>query len=318
MEVKIDIKVVGDCWHNQGEVVEQLKRVQPTDIVILDLQSEGPSLHRTGVVSVVCSYVQSDHVLVTKWSNPCESVPFGKLLCGARSHFWRYSKNYWTAVETSTVPAKFNFGLFLGRNTIARNCILFDCEHRWPGKFLSSRMKNNVSDHWAIKPGDLETIEQWTTVQDRPQIQSWISSNPVPSIDDKNVRDQYHVPEQSSVDCNQSLLRYYNQFDVEIVCETYTLGDTFFPTEKTVRPIMAAKPLLVYGPRNFLARLRDLGFKTYNEHWDESYDKLEGPERWHAMRTVIDDIMINQKYLAGQNIALQNRQRLWDMITYDR
>jgi hypothetical protein len=79
---------------------------------------------------------------------------------------------------------------------------------------------------------------------------------------------------------------------------------------------MAAKPFLVYGPKNFLARLQDLGFKTYNNYWDESYDKLEGPQRWQAMQLVIDDIIKNNKQVVGQGVALHNRLRLWDMITH--
>ena len=50
------------------------------------------------------------------------------------------------------------------------------------------------------------------------------------------------------------------------------------------------KPLLIYGPRYFLRRLRDLGFQTWHQFWDESYDDLEGYPRWLAMRSVAQHI----------------------------
>jgi hypothetical protein len=118
------------------------------------------------------------------------------------------------------------------------------------------------------------------------------------------------------VDTNKSLLQHYHNFAVEIVCETYTLGNTFFPTEKTIRPLMAAKPILVYGPRYFLARLRELGFRTYNEIWDESYDLYQGPERWHLMRKSMNRLLecgrVEQIAVLTQahEIAMFNRQHL--------
>jgi hypothetical protein len=75
------------------------------------------------------------------------------------------------------------------------------------------------------------------------------------------------------------LRRWYSIFDIELVAETYCHGDTFFVTEKTVRPIVAGKSMMVYGPQNYLARLRDLGFQTWNHIWDETYDQLTGALR---------------------------------------
>jgi len=108
-------------------------------------------------------------------------------------------------------------------------------------------------------------------------------------------------------------LEHYDQFVTELVAETYTIGNTFFPTEKTLRPVMAARPILVYGPKYFLSRLRDLGFETYSTCWDESYDELEGPARWQAIKKLILQIEVTDVAWA---IAYRNRQHLKRMI-YD-
>ena len=44
---------------------------------------------------------------------------------------------------------------------------------------------------------------------------------------------------------------------------------------------------MVYGPRFFLSRLKDLGFNTFESLIDESYDLMQGPDRWDAMKKEI-------------------------------
>lgn len=45
-----------------------------------------------------------------------------------------------------------------------------------------------------------------------------------------------------------------------------------FMSEKTWTPILNRRPFVVIGAVGTLARLHELGFKTFNEFWDESYD----------------------------------------------
>jgi hypothetical protein len=163
---------------------------------------------------------------------------------------------------------------------------------------------------------DLDLIQYWIESDFEKLFCQWCESNPVSSLDFHSIRDQY----QPGINTNLDILQFYSKFDIELVSESYTRGDTFFPTEKTVRPIMAAKPVLIYGPRNFLLRLRQLGFETYHSVWDESYDQLEGPDRWHAIKHIIDSVMSStpssrQDLLqrAGQ-IAMKNRLHLAKMI----
>ena len=129
----------------------------------------------------------------------------------------------------------------------------------------------------------------------------------ITSIDSHHVRDQYRP------DCNTNLdlLQHYHKFDIEIVCESYTRGQTFFVTEKTIRPLCAGRPVLLYGPRHFLKNLRNLGFQTWGSVWDESYDNLEGPERWKAMQAVIKDLhntQQNQIWQQCQSACLHNHK----------
>lgn len=55
---------------------------------------------------------------------------------------------------------------------------------------------------------------------------------------------------------------------------TETVGDYPYPflTEKTFKGILSKRPMLIAGPRYSVATLRDLGFKTWNNFWNEDYD----------------------------------------------
>lgn len=69
-----------------------------------------------------------------------------------------------------------------------------------------------------------------------------------------------------------------------IITETSSTdnGESVMITEKTIKPMLACHPFIVFGNRRILRYLRDLGFKTFANTIDESYDtkydiyRLEG------------------------------------------
>lgn len=70
-----------------------------------------------------------------------------------------------------------------------------------------------------------------------------------------------------------NISKLYHNFLIEIVCETYFTGNTFFPTEKIWRPISMKTPFIVQGPENYYKNLRKLGFKTFHGYWDEGFNE---------------------------------------------
>lgn len=89
---------------------------------------------------------------------------------------------------------------------------------------------------------------------------------------------------------HQELLSCYDRLFVDIVCETMTTGRTFQLTEKIARPLLTKNPFIVFGPANFLRNLKRLGFRSFNEFWNETYDDLEGIERINAMEILLEKI----------------------------
>lgn len=82
----------------------------------------------------------------------------------------------------------------------------------------------------------------------------------------------------------------YEDFLIDVVSEAVMYGNSFYPTEKVCRPLAFQRPFVVMASREYLKNLRNLGFKTFNNHWDESYDDLEGADRYHAILDLIDKI----------------------------
>ena len=113
-----------------------------------------------------------------------------------------------------------------------------------------------------------------------------------------------------------TILSWYNKFFCDIVNETFFTGHTFFPTEKTTRPLLSMNPFVVHGPKDFLARLRQLGFKTFSGFWSEEYDKLEGYARCKSIYEVINYISmqdVNKLYEEMKPILEHNRKTLLEL-----
>jgi hypothetical protein len=152
----------------------------------------------------------------------------------------------------------------------------------------------------SILPASLqEKLLTWSDVATPQQVRDWIINSAPSSITGHEVRDQY----RPNINTNAELVKHYNRFGLEIVCETYCMGDAFFPTEKTVRPISQTKPMVVYGPKGYLRRLRQLGFQTWHDIWDETYDEFSGPAGWHRMKQVLRDIANKHLWQHDQVLA---------------
>jgi hypothetical protein len=319
--ITIPVRVCGDYWINPQEVQALLDSAGGKDSVALDLQFEGPSLTALGIIDCVAAYcckyqVAATQIYIKHWPNKAETVEYNLIDANLISHFFACSKSYWATPPAST--RQYTLGFFIGRRAIPRAVIMHYLYCAYGDSVLLSCLQNKDDQPWlkGNQSHNLEQIDMWLTREQQPEFTAWWATDPIASLDNHTIGDQY-TPEPTT---NQDLLAHYAKFDIELVAESYTRGASFFPTEKTVRPLMAAKPMLVYGPPGYLERLQLLGFETYNSVWDESYDCLEGPDRWAAMKQLIDNIMcmssIERSHMidAADKIAQRNRQHLANII----
>lgn len=267
----IPIKTNGDEWNNRDEVIDQLYQLSPTQLVEFDLRHEGISLKASGIIDVVDQWIVDTNRLS---STVCFNTPnvlekINYEFKPQEERLPRFLRHFKYFVEPLKLKSESKlFGIFLGRFTPDRNTIALDILKNFSTVTLISRMH-------SFK---LEASSWWD-----PAVEA------IGSLDNKTVQQQY-APDENT---NQSLLQFYDQFQIEIVVETVTRGDSFFPTEKTTRPIMGSKPFLAFAPPNYLKNIRNLGFKTFSLLWSEEYDGLEGLDRWQVMCAIMHDIINN-------------------------
>jgi hypothetical protein len=89
-------------------------------------------------------------------------------------------------------------------------------------------------------------------------------------------------------DFSDPLTMFYKDILIDMVVESHVTGNTFFPTEKTFRPMWLKKPFIIFASRDYLEYLRQMGFKTFWQFWDESYDGYETKDRLAKIIDLID------------------------------
>ena len=90
-------------------------------------------------------------------------------------------------------------------------------------------------------------------------------------------------------------LDIYQQTAYTLVAETTAGNEWNFYTEKIAKPILAQRLFVVVSGRHYLKNLRSLGFQTFSNVIDESYDEIEDDHaRW---RLAMDQV----KYLCTQD-----------------
>jgi len=128
---------------------------------------------------------------------------------------------------------------------------------------------------------------------------------------------------------------YYNQADgietyskifVDIVSEAHVAGRTFYPTEKTCRPMWLKKPFIIFASRDHLAYLRQIGFRTFADFWNEDYDGYDGRDRFVKILELIDmlakksikeltTMYLDMQYTLDHNYKLLQTQQYKTEIT---
>lgn len=91
----------------------------------------------------------------------------------------------------------------------------------------------------------------------------------------------------------------YENCLINLVTETFYLPvwnktGHLFISEKTFKPIVAKQMFLIVGPKGTISFLKNLGFKTFNEFVDESYDQL--PDNIRAFKAVGELKKLTKKY----------------------
>ncbi len=133
-------------------------------------------------------------------------------------------------------------------------------------------------DDYQANPIEVDIFDdQW-----RERMHQFVTGGPYhcDQLDSRQQNDHHYV--------NYGL---YTDSYFQIVIETHfdvdQSGGTFI-TEKTWKPIKFGQPFVVIGPVGTLAKLREEGYRVFDDVLDNSYDKIENnTERYIAVRNLL-------------------------------
>jgi len=103
----------------------------------------------------------------------------------------------------------------------------------------------------------------------------------------------------------------------------WVVGETYIPdghtkfSEKTVKAILYERPFISYGNPGILKYLKKLGFRTFNDYWDESYDDIKDDDvKIEKISLIIQDLCnkditeINKMHADMKPILQHNKKLL--------
>lgn len=257
---------------NQLELIDYLVKHQDKKIELIT-NSEAPDLDSLGIYSLLDLF-KFEHVLIHTW-NPFEKHSKYEIRSRGDNFFFK---------KILKIPEQLHqwnqtkiFFCLYGRPAAGRLALAGHLFNRYNQQSLI-HFSTNIDDYKfefdKLLSYDVASMSDASELlQHLPLLQS---SNAQYSPNEYDFRDK--------------LTELYQNILIDIVGETFVLGETFFPTEKTTRPMLLKKPFIVFASRDYLAYLRQMGFQTFHGFWDEDYDGFETKDRLLRMYQVIADV----------------------------
>ena len=113
---------------------------------------------------------------------------------------------------------------------------------------------------------------------------------------------------------------YYKDTFCSVITETYDDQQYPYFTEKTFKAIAFGHPFLLHSNKGTLRLLKEMGFRTFDQWWDESYDDLSHQERFESILHLILEISgwslekLNDTYLEMLPVLEHNQRQFFDVL----
>jgi hypothetical protein len=242
-------------------------------------------------IKFLCDAVQIPYNNITiETHNPLPNSNF-KTSCLSLGIFVSVNRYLPTEFDCNIDNAKF-VGCLLGRYNLNRFRLAYELDQAFPNdtyitfqpkvSFIQESLKH-FNNQYAR---ELAWLEQKTFDQDLT------STHYMGMIDWYDACRKYN--------------NVWNQYQIEVISETDSISDFWF-TEKTANCLATGKPFVLVSGEGSLARLRDMGFQTFDSVIDESYDLAKHP--YDRIQRLIHSL--NELYTSPDRNTLINK--LYDL-----
>lgn len=146
-------------------------------------------------------------------------------------------------------------------------------QYRYPRHAVSLFLKDRTGNFsWNFK----QKFENEKTEKFLSQLKKY-NTNYYKLILKNDVKNMMIEMDSETNSSSDSIKSFYRESFCAIVTETFFKSPHTDISEKTLYAICYGRPFIVVGTFGVLKHLKKLGFKTFNEFWDESYDEEEDP-----------------------------------------
>ena len=266
------VNCTSDKIWNTTELVAFLAASQHKSIV-LDINPEAICLHNLGLYKILDCF-EFKQVTINTW-NPLEQHSKYKIQFKGLNFWFTRVANIDSMLHSWNLAKRFL--CFYHRPTAARLGL---------AAYLKTKYSESTVLHFSAKDCvdfELDKLLQW----DRSTAS--MAASILPKLPILLGSDAGYTKFDGYV-YSDPLTDLYKNILVDVVVESHVAGNTFFPTEKTMRPMLLKKPFIMFGSCNYLEHMRQMGFRTFADFWDEDYDGYEGADRLHRIQQLIDNI----------------------------
>lgn len=280
-------------WHKDEAIVALAKAMASNHKIELDCITEGPCLETAELYKTLDLLCESfnydkDKIVIKNICNQIEQhTEYRVEISPPMKHVEKLQKDLKeTLVEYKTFSADTkHFGNFTSRSS--RNRLII-------GSYLYTKYKNktlqtyhcNINDDYhkaSIFLDDLMWSGAPKEIMDNAY--NFLTRTTPIKFEEERV-EAYPIKGFQMYGINAA----YPKIFVDIVCQTYCQGRTFYLDEKMWRPIMTKTPFIVQGSQNFISNLNKLGFKSFNKWWNEDYSYKAWNQQAYDILKIVDEL----------------------------
>ena len=264
-------------WHKEHILLDIAIAMTQHDEIVIDLLSEGPCCAELGLYDILLECADKTNYDLTRLTihtaNKLEYNPSFQIIYHPPIHLQMHAIN---EVNDNIVAKTIthHFGSFIGRSNGARLMLNAYLNYYHEEKAIQSYRYDCIDSYYMEHIGIEEIINNYRMLDVDIEL-AFLKKCPLLLDNHTSVvhdaTSDLNLSQQLNID--NKITGYYDNFLIELVCETYYSGNTFFPTEKIWRPMLLKTPFVVQGPQNYLLNLQKLGFRTFSDWWDEGYDE---------------------------------------------
>lgn len=299
MVAEFDLALENDRWLNAVDFMWFCQQHQNQDIVIR-VNNEAHCLEHCGVYAMLKKYSFRSVRLIT--CNALEQNEQYKIDNDHWYHWLEQIDDFDNEYDLTWDESKI-FGCFFGRPSAPRLGIAGHLQHR-------HRLISDIHVQF-----DFDSMDN-RSLFDIERLFAWCPQSLENVFLLRGLKTDHRYDKGRYAQSNK-LSHAYKSIMIDIVSEPVCHGRSFYPTEKIARAMLCRRPFVVMASRNYLEYLRQMGFHTFHEFWDESYDGLDGADRYIKILALLDDLACcpKQRLVDTFYASQYQRDHNYDLLT---